>query len=420
MSASRHLFPKNVLARAAACSATGLLLALPVTPVLAQVSPYYLGASLGLTHDSNLDRAKAGVPGQPVLSDTYVSTGVRLGVDVPFGRQRVQGRFDANHNRYNTHGQYDHNDYLLNGRLDWSSADLLSGNVLVETRQSLDRADVTTTSTFAGRNLVRTDVLGAGVRLGGPTRYTFDAGLTGTRVTYDTVTSRNVRQLTGNGGVTMRPGSGLQVRLGARHTRADYPNFNAGAGDDVRRNDLDLSTTIELSGASTVNGRISRTRETHSAQQARTYSAWTGSAGWTWRPSPKLSFETSLTRDSNIGNTAFDSTLFSFDTSDTRLRTSLALRASWELTGKVLLGGGATLSRRTLDNALVTGTGSSSISASDRTVAWDLSVRYLPTRNVELGCGLRREDRSVSDPNVTITYAYDVTVVTCSGQLYWR
>ena len=247
-----------------------------------------------------------------------------------------------------------------------------------------------------------------------------DAGLTGTRVTYDTVTSRNVRQLTGNGGVTLRPGSALQVRLGARHTRADYPNFNAGAGDDVRRNDLDLGGTIELSGASSVNARISRTRETHSAQQARTYSAWTGSAGWSWKPSAKLSVETSLTRDSNIGNTAFDSTLFSFDTSDTRLRTSLALRASWELTAKVLLGGGASISRRTLDNALVTGTGSSSVSASDRTLAWDLSVRYLPLRNVELGCGLRREDRSVSDPAVTITYAYDVTIVTCSGQLYWR
>lgn len=53
-------------------------------------------------------------------------------------------------------------------------------------------------------------------------------------------------------------------------------------------------------------------------------------------------------------------------------------------------------------------------------MAWDLSVRYLPLRNVELGCGVRREDRSVSDPNVTITYAYDVTIVTCSGQLYWR
>ncbi|MDP4299153.1 porin family protein [Leptothrix discophora] len=417
MKPSRHPNPIHALARAAACAGA---MAVVCGSALAQSSPYYLGASLGVTHDNNLDRAKAGVAAQPVLSDSYVSTGVRLGADLPIGRQRVQGRFDANRNRYNTYGQYDHNDYLLNGRLDWSSADLWSGNVLAETRQSLDRSDLNSTSTVAGRNLVKTDVLGLGVRLGGPTQYTFDAGLTGTQVRYDTSTSRNVRQLTGNGGVTMRPGSGLQVRLGARHTRADYPNFNAGAGDDVRRNDIDLSSVIEASGASTFNVRLSRTRETHSAQFARTYTAWTGSTGWTWKPSPKLSFETSLTRDSNIGNTAFDNALFSFDTSDTRLRTSLALRASWELTGKVLLGGGATYSRRTLDNALVSGAGSSSTSASDRTVAWDLSLRYLPMRNVELGCGLRREDRSVSDPNVTITYAYDVTVVSCSGQLYWR
>jgi hypothetical protein len=389
-------------------------------PVQAQTSPYYLGASLGLTHDSNLDRAKAGVPAQPVLSDTYVSTGVRLGADLPIGRQRLQGRVEANNNRYRTHGQYDHNDYLLNGRLDWSSADLWSGHVMAETRQALDRADLDSTRTFAGRNLYRTDVLGLGLRLGGPTRYTFDTGLTGTQVRYDTVSSRNVRQLTGSAGMTVRPGSGLQVRVGARHTQAEYPDFNAGAGDDVRRNDLDLGAIVEASGASTLNLRLSRTRERHSAQLARNYGAWTGSAGWLWKPTRKLGFETSLTRDSNIGNTAFDNALFAFDTTDTRLRTSLALRANWELTGKMQLGGGATFSRRTLDNALVGSGGSSTTSASDRTLAWDLSLRYLPLRNVELGCGLRREDRRVSDPNVTITYAYDVTVLSCSGQLYWR
>ncbi len=411
----------NLSDRRLAQAALALLLSTGLIGVAqAEVSPYDLGASLGLTHDSNLDRSKAGVPAQPVLSDTYVSTGVRLGLDQPIGRQRLQGRFDANHNQYARHSQYDHNDYLLNGRLDWTSADLWSGNLQAESRQALDRTDVNATTTFAGRNLVRTDMLGATVRLGGPTRYTFDAGLSGTRVRYDRSTARDLRQLAGNGGVTVRPGSGLLLRLGLRHTEADYPNFNSGAGDQVRRNDVDLGASVEASGASTLNARLSHTRERHSAQLGRSYTAWTGSTGWTWKPTGRLSFETSLTRDSNVGNTAFESSQFTFDTSDTRLRTSLALRASWELSAKILFGAGASYSHRTLDNALTTGAATAVTSAADRTTAWDLNVRYLPLRNVELGCGLHRESRSVGDASVSITYAYGVTVASCSGQLFWR
>ena len=38
----------------------------------------------------------------------------------------------------------------------------------------------------------------------------------------------------------------------------------------------------------------------------------------------------------------------------------------------------------------------------------------------ELGCAVRWEDRSVADPSTTITSPYEVTVLSCSGQLYWR
>jgi len=403
----------------------GLLLAgvaAVVLPARAETSPYWLGASLALTHDSNLDRAPAGLPGQPIRSDTDLATGLRLGLDQPFGRQRVQASAELNHHQYRRYGQYDHDDHLLQTRLDWSSAELWSGNVQAETRQLLDRTDVNASTTLAGRSLVRSDRLGTTVRLGGPTRYTFDAGLSGAQLRYDTVTSRNVRQLTGSGGVTVRPGNGLRLRAGLRHTRADYPNYSVAgvSGDRVGRDDADFSTVVEASGASTLNARLSRTRESHSAQLGRDYSAWTGSAGWTWKPSARLAFDTTLSRDSNVGSTAFESTTFSYDTSDTRLRTSLALRASWELTSKIVLTGGTSLSRRTLDNALTTGGGTAVTTASDRTVGWDLAVRYLPVRNVELACGLSRESRGVSDPNVTITYAYAVTVASCSGQLFWR
>jgi hypothetical protein len=386
----------------------------------AQTSPYYLGVSETVTRDTNLERAPAGVAAQPVLSDTYLSTGVRLGLDQTLSRQRLSASLNANRNQYRNQKRFDNTDYVLNTRLDWATAERWSGNLLAETRQSLDRYDVDNSRTFAGRNLVRTHTAAAQARVGLVTMYTFDGGVSANRVKYEASPTRDLRQWTGNGGISVRPGSGLQVRVGARYTDASYPNYSTGAGDDVKRRDIDFTGTIEASGASTLTARLSRTRETHSAQLVRDSNTWTGALAWNWRPTGKFSIDTSLSRDSNIGSSSFDIGQTTFDTSDTRLRTTLALKTQWELTGKVLLGAGVSASRRTLDNSLVAIGGASVTSASDRTQAWDLSVRYLPTRNVELGCGVHWEDRSVSDPNSTITYAYDVTVLNCSGQLYWR
>jgi hypothetical protein len=383
----------------------------------AQTSPYYLGVSETVTHDSNLERARTGAPS---LSDTYLATGVRLGMDQTISRQRLTANLNANRNQFRNQKRFDNTDYALTTRLDWDTAERLSGSLAAESRQSLDRYDVDNTGTFDGKNLVRSHTVSAQARIGLVTMYTFDGGLSANRVNYEATPRRDVRQWTGNGGISVRPGSGLQVRVGARYTDASYPNYSTGAGDGVKRRDLDFTGTIEASGASTLTARLSRTRETHSAQLVRDNNTWTGALAWNWHPTGKLSLDTTLSRDSNIGSSSFDIGALTFDTSDTRLRTTLALRAQWELTGKVLLGAGASTSRRTLDNSLSTIIGSSVSSASDRTQAWDLSVRYLPTRNVELGCGVHWEDRSVSDPNSTITYAYDVTVLNCSGQLYWR
>ncbi len=388
--------------------------------VRAETSPYYLGVSETVTHDSNLERARAGVPAQPELSDTYLSTGVRLGLDQTFSRQRLSASLNANRNQFRSQKRFDNTDYVLNTRLDWATAERWSGNLLAETRQSLDRYDIDNTRTFAGRNLVRTHTVSTQARVGLVTMYSFDAGLSANRVNYEASPTRDVRQWTGNGGLSVRPGSGLQVRVGARYTDASYPNYANGAGDDVKRRDLDFTGTVEASGASTLTARLSRTRENHSAQRARDNNTWTGALAWNWRPTGKFTLDTSLSRDSNIGSSSFDIGQTTFDTSDTRLRTLLAVKAQWELTGKVLLGAGVSTSRRTLDNSLVAIGGASVNSASDRTQAVDLSLRYLPIRNIELGCGVHWEDRSVSDTASTITYAYDVTVFNCSGQLYWR
>lgn len=393
----------------------GSLLALAACAAQAEGTPYYAGVSEVITHDNNLERGR---PGSTLISDTYFATGVRLGLDQPIGRQRVLASLDANRNTYRSQGRFNHTDYRLLSRLEWSTIENVSGTLSAEATRRLDRDDAANTRVFAGRNLVNGQSLNATARVGLHSTLAIDAGLSASRSRYEVVPSRNLRQTTAGGGVTLQPGSGLQLRAGLRATQANFPNL--AGGDPTRRRDLDLSANVEASGASSLFARLSRTRETHDAQAQRDLSAWTGSLGWNWRPSGKLSLTTTYSRDSSIGNNAVDTGLVAFDTSDTRLRTTLALRAQWELTGKLSLGAGASTSRRTLDNAFTAGALATVNSAADRTQTWDLSLRYLPTRNVELGCSVRWEDRSVDDPSTTITSPYSATVLSCSGQLYWR
>lgn len=394
---------------------TGGLLMLAVCAVQAEGTPYSLGVSEVVTHDSNLERARDGAV---LITDTYLATGVRLGLDQPIGRQRVVAALDANRNTYRSQTRFNNTDYRLASRLDWETVENISGTLSADATQRLDLLDVDNNRVFAGRNLVTGQSLSSTARVGLHSSLSLDGSLSAGRSRYEVASTRNLRQTTAGGGVTLQPGSGLQLRTGLRATRANFPNL--AGGDPTRRRDLDFSVNVEASGASTLFARLSRTRETHANQPQRNLSGWTGSLAWNWRPSGKLGLTTSYSRDSSIGSNSVGSGLATFDTSDTRLRTTLALRAQWEVSGKVSLGAGASTSRRTLDNSFTAGGLVAASSGSDRTQVWDLSLRYLPTRNVELGCAVRWEDRNVSDPAATVTSPYEVTVLSCSGQLYWR
>ena len=100
------------------CSPT-LLAASAVLPLLcapawAEGNPYYLGAALTVTQDSNVRRAREGSE----QSDTITAAGVRLGVDQALGRGRLVLDGSANSNRYSRAADLNHVDYALLGRLD--------------------------------------------------------------------------------------------------------------------------------------------------------------------------------------------------------------------------------------------------------------------------------------------------------------
>jgi hypothetical protein len=407
---SLHILPlRTACAVAAACALAA--------PAWAQQSPYYVGAVQGMASDSNVYRRASG---SDIKSDVISSTGLRAGIDQPFGRQRWVLASEANVNRYSSQKALNNNDYQLSSRLEWSTVARLSGVLSGGVKQSLYRLDTTGNRQASERNMLRSSNLGLQAQLGTVTDLSFDAGVSLSRDRYSSAlfAGNNLSQQSVNAGVRLRPGSGLTVRLGLRHGTGSY----ASHVDKLQRDDVDLSTALELTGASTLNARLSRTLQRHEAPLIPDTRSWTGALGWNWRPLGKLSLDANLSRDGSVGAVNFDNQIFNLASSDTREQTRLALRADWDLAAAWKIGSELTLLRRDINTQLLfNNVGQAAQDQSDRTVAFNFGVRFLPTRTTELGCSVGRENRSTDAASTsTLTYAYAVTTASCNAQIYLR
>lgn len=376
-------------------------------------SPYYLGASQAFTRDSNiLRRTKAD-------SDTISSTGLRAGIDQAFGRQRALVGMEVKRNRYNSNTQYNNTEYDANGRLDWSTIGNVSGTLSASSNRSLYR---NTNYLGTERNLRTTNGVALQAVVGTVTRWSFDGSLTTNRSRYSATEELNLRQNGAGLGVRFRPSDALSLRTGVRRTKGTYTNPPVGGiANDFTRDDIDFDSLIELTGASRLMTRLSATRTDYEAVGGRDFKGWTGSLGWNWRPTGKLQFDLTAARDNAVGSVNQYAQLTNDYAGDTRISNSLGLRAAYELTSKIAFNAGVAYARRTLDNAFFVALGQPAGSGKDRTKTANLSFRYLPLRNVELGCGVAWEDRDVTAPGVSTTsFPYTARSYTCSGQVFLR
>ncbi len=375
----------------------------------AETSPYYIGISQAFKSDSNIRKAPDGAEQSDVIS----STGLLAGLDQPFSRQRLRATLSTNYNRYSDHSEYNNTDYDLRGALDWETIERLSGTLSVGSRQSLYQD---TSLTSSGRNTLRIDNAAFVARLGVVTMWSFDAGVSTQRNKYSNAAyaGSNLRQHSYDGGVTYRPTPDWNVRLGLRRTEGSYFDRTVGNEDDIKRNDIEVSSFLRLTGESTLNARLAHTNETHTSTRVNDINGFTGSLGWDWAVTGKTSLGVSLSRDTSVGGRDDPSLPVSiYADADSVMRNVLSLRGTWQPTGKIRFNANLAYAQRTLEGGgVVTSTDDSTQSAS-------LQMTYSILRNVDLGCGLTHEERDASKLT-SQSYSYKVNTVSCFGQAYLR
>lgn len=381
--------------------------------------PWALGITQALSHETNVFRAVDA----NAEADTVSTTGVRVSLDQPIGRQRVTALVALEVQRYASHAEWNQNPYRLGAELDWSAADLWEGELGLDTSEQLFRQDQGTRA--AARNLDQSSRAWLRARKGVVTDWSFEAAVNAFQRDLSLAASDELdqRQAAVEGGWTYQPSPALAVSARLRHTRGEFPRRTAAGADDYTRDDIELASTWQPTGASSLAARVAFGTESHSLATVSDTKVWNGELSWNWKPTGKLSFTTSLTRDSDTDSTRFQSdsassggdASTSVESNLASVSTSLGLAATWAATAKIRLDANVRLTREQLDSAR---TGTTGVRGAGRLSALSLGALYRPTRSIDLGCQFTLERRTVSAEAGTLSTPYAARSWGCFGQ-FW-
>ena len=392
-------------------------------------SPWYVGVSQALTHDSNVYRT----PNRQ--SDTYSSTGLLGGFDQPVSRQRFYGTANVRYNKYNSQGTLDNTSYAVNAGWDWATIEKLSGTLGAYANQSLAGFDNNATVPLTTRNILKTDQLSATGRWGGDGLLTLDASYAHSRVRYS---APEYLSSTSNGdsasiGGSYRLGADLRVGTAFRYTRTESPFAIAivpaptGPGDYQSNTSHGRNLDLTLSWASTaqtsVNTRLSWTRQTNTGVSGRDFSGLTGSLAANYAPTAKLAFSVGASRDAGTY-----ASFFNFPTTGTttpirglsessQTTDSYSLGANYAATAKISLTAGLQYGHARLVDSFAVGAGTTTGERNDNTRSATLGASWAIARSVQLGCNVAHSSRSVSGAN---GFSYNDDTASCSAQFTLR
>jgi len=391
--------------------------------------PYYLRASQGFAHDSNVFR----VPDQfGTQSDWVSSTALIAGFSQPFGRQRGYGDATLRANAYSDQSQLNNFGYDLRLGLDWSTIERLSGDVSARLSQSLaDFSDYGSADReAAGKNQELSQRYAARAQYGITAAWALTALLEYERIdfTADEFANRERNATTFGGGVRYRPSGIWAFGLGARRIDGSYPQSVVSNGvvvaDNYTSDNIDLTARLIATGLSTFSARLSFTDEVHELDTSRDYSGLTGSIEWDYRITGKVNIGLGLSRET--GSSTDATTLSGVNTflTDSNLTDRLDMRASWDATSKIRVSAAAAYWHDTFDDQFTEiVNGGQVIRFSDESAdsySLDLRVRYQATRTVSLECGGRYTDRGSTGRNINLDNGFTSTVVFCNGVLALR
>ncbi|HSW25667.1 MAG TPA: hypothetical protein VLJ62_23095 [Burkholderiaceae bacterium] len=388
----------------------------------AESTPFRLGAGVAYDSDDNVFRAPAGQE----VSDRYTTLSVFGGIDETESRQRVQGKLKVSRILFQERQDLDHTGG--DGLLRWTgeTAGPISWDLGYVGRRGLTSYATVVDPQQRVPNVETSQQASAGFQLGMQAQWVAGLNLSHRRID-ETAAEFKTDELRLNSAglnVLWNPLGPVSVSVGPRFSHGRYPLAREVApgvfqADEFDRGDLDVGLKWVPSGASTLNARLSLTRQTFDVFEDRDFEGATGLISWTWQATDKTKFQAVLTRDTGSETSFFRSDVLGSSqrgTSDSSQYTSIvAARVDYEATAKVSLGlSGAFAKRHLTSSSSFDGSASVGESGNERSSRVALAVRYAPTRNALIACDVGQERRSTDSD---LSSSYRATIAGCAAQL---
>lgn len=391
--------------------------------VHAEPTPFRLGAAIGYDSDDNLFRAPEGQE----VSDRFTTLSVFGGVDQKIERQRLLAKLKASRVLYQDRNDLDHTAGDANLRWMGETVGAVSWDLAYVGRRGLTSYDTVVDPRQRVPNVETNQLLSAAVQLGLQAQWVAGLNLSRGRIDETAAEFASSEQRVDSAGVNVlwNPSGPLSVSVGPRFSHGRYPQARelAGGGfeaDEYDRRDLDFGIKWVPDGASTLNARLSLTRQTFDVLGDRDFEGATGLLSWTWLATDKTTFKAVLTRDTGSATSFFTSDVLGESqrgTSDSSQYTNMvAARVDYEATAKITLGLAASYARRHLSSSsrLDGGAAFAGESGDERSARLALGVRWAPTRNSLISCDIGRDRRST---DTELSSPYRATTAGCAAQL---
>jgi len=386
-------------------------------------SPYYIGATASLTHDSNVYRTPDG------RGDTYGGVGLVAGFNQSINRQRLYADLNVRNNSYAREKTLDNVSYGLNAGWDWATIEKLSGGVSVGASQGLAAYNYNNTGQpTTKRDVLNTEQLGARVRWGddGPLNLTAAYGYS--HVSYTQTIASDSSQHSASLGASYQVGPTLRLGTGLRLTRREQPHaFQTAPGvfesNKINGRNIDFTADWRSTAQTFLNARVSWTHETNSSLSGRDFSGLTGGLTANYAPTSRLAFNATLSRDTGANSSFLNQTnpttgqrstnqAANNQTSDT-----FGVGATYAVTSKINLTSGLQYRHGNIVDQIFVGSVPVNSDYIDTTTSASLGMNYAAARNWSLGCNLEYLKRDVSGLR---PYAYNANVIGCTAQFTLR
>lgn len=377
----------------------------------AQSSPYYIGVNQAFSYNSNVFRQVD----EFAQSSWWSSTSLVGGFDQRYGRQRFYANGNVATNVYGQLSQLDNTSYGVTAGWDWETAGRLSGKLYASYSQSLADYGGFNISVLNQKNVEDSALAYATVEYGLLSLVAADLRLAYSSVHYSlpTYDSYELDQTSVRVRLRKQFSGQLTAGVGVAYTDGDY----FAIGQQFDRYDVFLTGDWQVTGQSTLSGRLGYSWSDYTGVNPYDQDGVTGWLSWDYVPTGKLSFRTLLSYDTQANSVftgAGDGSTVGLGQTQW-LTGGLQLTAKYAFSAKTSFNASLQFYQQTRDQSFAD---ASFDNTRNRVTNLLLGATWLPARNWQVNCNLtlndRNQSRSASQPITLLPYtAYGGS---CSAQ----